>query len=182
MGTTTTIENISESRAFAYTYPSQMEAPIGKYNEVTLRSLRLCRLVFLFIPSLRQVLVCCQVDTSIVASSSVIAMDMSNSGSAVGMLYSTPHVHPMISAFVRSPTDSLAFSLLRHCSDPSTLSIKLMVEAITFISQTWHAQPAQVNLMRGVSRPSATALLNPGLVLDSILKRRKVKKVFAATF
>jgi hypothetical protein len=46
---------------------------------------------------------------------------------------------------------SLAFSLLRHCSDISTISVKLMVEATTFRSPSWDAL---VSHMRGVSSPS----------------------------
>ena len=62
------------------------------------------------------------------------------------------------------PTDSgpLAFSLQQHYSesDPSTLSVKLMVEATTFIFQIWDAL---VYHMQGVFSPSGVTVQIPPL-------------------
>ena len=103
------------------------------------------------------------------------------SNSAVDMLYNTiPHVRPMIIAFVSLPADSRAFSL-RHCSDPFTVTlfVKLMVEATIFRSQSWDllGQPYVRSDQTKWRTDTTPSLQDPGLVFDTILKRRKVKKI-----
>ena len=97
-------------------------------------------------------LVLCRVDTSVASSSLLLRCEghVQLCRWYVIQYYSSRTSYDLL-LYTRPLTLSLAFSLLQHCSAPSTLSVKLMVEATTFRPHSWDAL---VSHMRGVSRQS----------------------------